>query len=72
MNLFKLRCSEDKTERIHYRDHCRTALLRREVVRTAVSRGRVLKLSQVQVSDPRERTRVGCRKDTLRGLVRCS
>ena len=73
---FSNRCSEDKTERIHYRDHCRTALPRREVAHTAVpaaeSRGRVLRLSQVQVFDPRERTGVGCHKDTLRGLVRCS
>ena len=57
---FSNKCSEDKTERIHHGDHCQTALPRREVAHTpapaAEIRGRVLRLSQVQVSDPGERT----------------
>ena len=27
--------------------------------------------AQVQVSDTRERTRIGCHEDTLRGIVQC-
>ena len=65
------RCSEGKTGTIHHRDHCQTALPSREEALmpppTAENGGQGAK-AQVPVSDPRERTGMGCHKDTLRGL----
>jgi len=64
------RCLEGKTERIHHRDSCQTALPSQEAacMFTMVSGGWVLRLV-LQGSDPRERTKVDCHEDTLRGLV---
>ena len=61
---------EGKTERIHHRDSCQTALPSQEAAYmfTMVSGGWVLRLG-LQGSDPRERTRVDYHKDTLRGLI---
>lgn len=72
---FSNRCSEDKTERIHHRDHCGTALPKEKAhtpVPAAENRGRVSEAQSGSGIWPQGGPGVGSRKNTLRGLVRCS
>ena len=62
--------TEGKIERTHHRDSCQTAFPSQEAAYmfTMMSGGWILRL-RLQGSDPRERTRVECHEDTLKGLV---
>ena len=65
------RCSRGKTEKIHPKGHCLTALSSQETSHMLTPKASGVWVPRLRLwgSDDREKTRVGCHKGTLRKLV---